>query len=262
MPEVTLLEKGYGSFSPEKFGSHLSSLCRGLHVKLKVVGVTSRGWVQIEVSGEDEVAALTLLERDVGLTPGSVNALSKFDTARGKVFFSGGTNLAVERLLRVDMGIRAPKSYDAFLPLQTLRAQLADGRKLPLLKLIGLFCLCDQFPIEVKITQEADSHKTGVEAELSEVQLAQFDSWIRSGFDRLVIFGAFLPDVEAAVNRAKHVRDVLQIASLGILEQVILCKLGTDAVGLISTLGRFLPFARLTPFSPKKIRHVINRPFL
>jgi hypothetical protein len=262
MPEVTLLEKGYGSFSPEKFGRYLSSLCQGLHVKLKDVRVTSRGWVQIEVSGEDEVAVLTLLEREVGLTPGSLNELTKFNSVRGKVVFSGGTSFAVKSCLCVDIGIHVPKSFDAFLPLQTLRAQLADGRKLPLPKLIDLFCLYDHFPIEVKITQEADFHKTGVEAELSEGQLAQFDSWIRSGFDRLVVSGAFLSDVEASVSRAKHVRDVLQIASLGILEQVILCKLGTDAVGLISTLGRFLPFARLIPFSPKKIRHVINRSFL
>ena len=66
MPTVTLLEKVYGSFSPENFEPVFSSLCKGLKVKLKVVGETNRGWVQIEVSGEDENAALNFIDREMG----------------------------------------------------------------------------------------------------------------------------------------------------------------------------------------------------
>jgi hypothetical protein len=46
---------------------------------------------------------------------------------------------------------------------------------------------------------------------------------------------------------------------LGVLEQVVLCKLGTDAVGLIPKLGRYLKSAVLVPFSPKKILEAIGR---
>jgi hypothetical protein len=45
---------------------------------------------------------------------------------------------------------------------------------------------------------------------------------------------------------------------LGVLEQVVLCKLGTDAVGLIPTLGRYFKSAVLVPFSPKKILEVVG----
>jgi hypothetical protein len=46
---------------------------------------------------------------------------------------------------------------------------------------------------------------------------------------------------------------------LGTLEHEILCKLGTDAVGLIPKLGRYLPEAVLVPFSPKKVLEAVGK---
>lgn len=258
MPTVTLLEKVYGSFSPETFEQVFSSLCKGLKVKLRVISETNRGWIQIEVSGEDEIVALHFLEQKMGLAPVSVDNLKKFSVVRGRVVFSGKS----KKELYVDIGVFSPEAYDAILPLQRLQAQLADGKKLPLQRLVELFCLYDGLPLEVKITRDVDSQKKWIEAELSEAQLSQITSWIRSSFDRLVVLGAFLSDVERAVKMSKHFRDVIKIESLGMLEQAILCKLGTDAVGLIPKLGHFLPDAVLVPFSPRKIRQLIDRPFL
>jgi len=258
MPTVTLLEKVYGSFSPETFEPVFSSLCKGLKVKLRVVGETNRGWVQMEVSGEDEIVALRFFDQEMGLAPGSLDDLKKFSVIRGRVIFSGKS----KKELCVDIGVFSPETYDAVLPLQRLQAQLADGKKLPLQRLVEFFCLYDNLPLRVKIVQDVDVQKNWVEAELSEAQLSQIASWIRSSFDRLVVLGAFLSDVERAVKMSKHFRDVINIESLGVLEQVILCKLGTDAVGLIPKLGRFLPDAVLVPFSPRKIRQLIDRPFL
>lgn len=258
MPTVTLLEKAYGSFSPETFEQVFSSLCKGLKVKLRVVGETHRGWVQIEVSGEDEVAALHFLDREMGLAPVSLGNLKKFSVVRGRVVFSGKS----KKELYVDIGVSSPETYDAVLPLQKLQAQLTDGKKLPLQRLVELFCLYDNLPLKVKIVQDIGVQRNLIEAELSEAQLFQFTSWIRSGFDRLVVLGAFFSDVERAVKVSNHFRDIVKIESLGMLEQVILCKLGTDAVGLMPKLGRFLLDAVFVPFSPKKIRQLIDRPFL
>jgi hypothetical protein len=41
---------------------------------------------------------------------------------------------------------------------------------------------------------------------------------------------------------------------LGLFEHALVCKLGTDAVGLISKVGRGLRNARFVVFSPRKIR--------
>jgi len=258
MPTVTLLEKVYGSLSPENFEPVYSSLCKGLKVKLRVVGETNRGWVQIEVSGEDEIAALHFLDRETGLAPVSLDTLRKFSVTRGRVVFSGKS----KKELYVDIGVFSPETYDAVIPLQGLQAQLADGKKLPLRRLVELFCLCDNLPLEVKIVRDVDAKKRRIEAELSEAQLSQITSWIRSSFDRLIVLGAFVYDVERAVKLSRHFRDVVKIESLGMLEHVALCKLGTDAVGLIPKLGRFLPDAAFVPFSPRKIRQLIDRPFL
>jgi hypothetical protein len=258
MPTVTLLEKVYGSFSPENFEPVFSSLCKGLKVKLKVVGETNRGWVQIEVSGEDENAALNFIDREMGLAPVSLDNLKKFSVTRGRVVFSGKS----KNELHVDIGVFSPETYDAVIPLQRLQAQLADGKKLPLQRLVELFCLYDNLPLKVKIIQDVDDQKNWIEAELSESQLSQITSWIRSSFDRLIVLGTFFSDVERAVKLSRHLRDVIKIESLGMLEHVVLCKLGTDAVGLIPKLGRFLPNAGFAPFSPRKIRQLIDRPFL
>ena len=254
MPTVTLLERVYGSFSPENFEPVFSSLCKGLKVKLRVVGETNRGWVQIEVSGEDEIAALHFLDREMGLAPVSLDNLKKFSVTRGRVVFSGKS----KNELYVDIGVFSPETYDSVIPLQMLQAQLTDGKKLPLQRLVELFCLYDNLPLEVKIVQDVDDQKNWIKAELSESQLSRITSWIRSSFDRLIVLGTFFSDVERAVKLSRHLRDVIKIESLGMLEHVVLCKLGTDAVGLIPKLGRFLPDAVFVPFSPRKINRKVG----
>jgi len=258
MPIVALLEKLYGPFSPKTFEPLFSSLCKGLRVKSRVIGKTNRGWIQIEVVGEDEIAALHLIDRKIGLAPVSLDRLEKVSVIRGRVVFSGKSKSE----LYVDVGVFSPETCDAAVPLLRLQAQLADGKKLPLQRLIEPFCLYDNLPLKVKIVGNVDAQKKLVEAELSEAQLSQITRWIRSSLDRLLVLGAPLSDVEHAVRASRHSRDVIIIEPLGLLEQTILCKLGTDAVGLIPDLGRLLPNAILAPFCPRKIKQLIDRAFL
>jgi len=258
MTVVTLLEKAYGPFSPEAFEPTFSSLCKGLNVSLKVVGKTDRGWIQIEVSGEDETAALNYLDQTVGFAPASVDKLKELSTLRGKIIFSGKSKNA----LHVDIGLFTPNVVDAAIRLEILQDQLADGKMVPLQRLIESFCLYDHLPLSVKIVSGVDPSKKQIEAELSEAQLSQFMKWVRSFLDRLIVLGAPLSDVEHAIKASKHFRDIIKVEPLGLLEHAILCKLGTDAVGLIPKLGPLLPTATLAPFCPRKIQQIINQPFL
>jgi len=255
---VTLLEKVYGSFSADAFEPFFSSLCEGLRVKLRVVGVTDRGWIQVEVSGEDETVVLNYLGREVGLAPASVEGLKRFSIVRGSVI-SGGES---EGQLRVDVGVFSPKVCDAVVPLESLRAQLVDGRELSLQEISELFCLCDNLPLEVKVVGSVRSNEECVEAELSVGQLSQVRRWIRSGLDRLVVLGAPFGDVKRAVYASKHGRDVVRVESLGLLEHAVVCKLGTYAVGLVPRFGRFLSDAVLAPFCPSRIVECVGEGFL
>ena len=249
MPVVTMLEKVYTPFSPKMFEPIFTSLCEGLRVRVEVAGKTNRGWLQIDVSGEDETVALNFLDRKIGLAPVYTDALEKSSTMKGRIVSSdrSGVNLFV------DVGVFSPQPIDAAVELRTLQAQLADGKKLPLKKLTEIFCLHNNFPLEVKIVGSPSAEKGYVEAELSEGQLSRIAEWMQSYLDRLIVLGAMLSDVENAVGRSKHGRDIIKIESLGLLEHAVECKLGTDAVGLIPKLGPLLSTATLISFCPRKI---------
>jgi len=250
---VTLLEKAYGGFSAQAFEPILKSLCKGLKVQVNVEGKTAQEFVQAEVNGEDESVALQLLNSEFGLAPNNAHNVEKFSVWRGRIVDSEKN--ATE--LVVDIGVSTPKIAYARIPLQSLQSQLADGKSLPLQRLTQLFCLLGYMPLYVKIVDnEAFS------AELSERQLAFFTDWLRSMLDRLVILGAQQREVKKAIEASKHFRDVVRVESLGWLEHVAVCKLGTDAVGLIPAIGRFLRTAILAPFSPRRIKQIVDRPLL
>lgn len=255
MTAVTLLEKSYGSFSQQRFETELSFLCKGLKVKIKVRGKTTRDWIQIDIAGEDEPVALKLLDREIGFSPASANIVGKFSALRGKLI--GADKSTVE--LRVDVGVLEPRIYDAIVPLQRLQAQLADGGNLPLQHMVKLFCLVNFMPVHIKVVDDLNSERGFWQAELSEAQLSKFSDWLKSNLDRLVVLGASLREVEMAVERSRHFRDVLRIEPLGLYEHAVLCKLGTDAVGLMPKLGPYMRHAFLTPFSPRKIREEVKR---
>jgi hypothetical protein len=159
------------------------------------------------------------------------------------------------------VGVFSPRVCDAVVPLKSLQAQLADGKELSLQQISELFCLCDNLPLKVKVVGGVEVGKKRVEAELSEAQLSQVKRWIRSSLDRLLVLGAPFSDVERAVYASKHARDVVRVESLGLLEHVVVCKLGTYAVGLTPRFGRFLSDAVLAPFRPGKIREFVGRDF-
>jgi len=254
MSTVTVLEKLYGSGSPETFENLYSGLVSGLKVQLSFAGTTDRGWIQLEVSGEDETAALSLLDREVGLAPVSVDELKKFSVVQGKVVFP---NRSKDELY-VDLGVFSPETCDAVVSEKRLCAQLADGKEVPLQSLVELFCLYDNMPLEVKVADDVVEGNKNVEAGLSEAQFSLFSGWVGCRFDRLVVLGSLFSDVERAVKLSRHFRDIIKVESLGVLEQVVVCKLGTDAVGLIPKLGRYLKSAVLVPFSPKKILEALG----
>lgn len=255
MTAITLLDKAYGSFSHQRLETMLYSLCKGLRVKIRVKGETAREWVQIDIAGEDEPVALKLLDREIGLAPVSADEVGRLSGLRGKVISSDESMTE----LRVDVGVFEPRICDAVVTLQRLQAQLADGRTLPLQRIIQLFCLIDFMPVHIKIIGDLNSTEGFWQAELSEFQLSQFSDWLKSSLDRLIVLGAGVREVEVAVKRSSHFRDVLRIDALGLYEHAVLCKLGTDAVGLMPKLGPYLRHAFLVPFSPRKVKEEVKR---
>ena len=252
MPIITVLEKKYGRNSPEIIEKIFQNLINGLSVKLKFIDTTNRGWIKLKIEGNDETIALNLIGKRFGLAPVSLNHLKKFSVFKGKIISYKSEEICI------DLGIHSTEVFNALIKKKTLQAQLVDGRDISFNKLIELFCLYENLPLEIKSIGKAQKKLKIIEAVLSQTQISLFKNWINSRFDRLLVFGSSIFEVEKAINQSRIHRDIIRIESLGIFEQVILCKLGTDAVGLIPKLGKFLNLKFFAPFSPKKILKYVD----
>jgi hypothetical protein len=248
MPTVTLLIKAYNDFQLKLIDKFLKAKLKGLKVKTEIRGITSRRWVQTTVSGEDERVAQHYLADEIGLCPTHLERLTKFSTIRGRI-----TSLDKSRIeLYVDIGVFSPDIIDATIPLQHLQAQLVDGRKTPLKKLAELFGFCEELPLSVKI-HNVDKDNRRIDTTLSERQISQYKDWTKSLLDRLIILGASFHEVMLAIKQTRCNRDIINIETFGLLEHAIVCKLGTDAVGLIPKIGKKLGNASLSVYNPREI---------
>lgn len=249
MPSVTLQAKIYNDSQMRQAQEIPKAKLKGLRVEFKMLGATSRGWVRIDVSGEDETAAVHFLEKEIGLCPASFANVDRHFRAKGRIVELGRS----EDAIRLDIGVFEPTIVDAVVPLSVLQAQLCDGRKLASGRLSELFGFCNGLPLHVRVS-DVDREKGRLEAALTEEQLARYRSWVGSLLDRLVVIGAFQGEARSAVEKAGFQRDVIDVEELGLLEQAAVCKLGTDAAGLIPRFGRCLPHALFSVFSPRRIR--------
>lgn len=253
MLTLTLFAKTYRNIQLGQVETLLKTELKDLRINLKTVGTTSRGWIRVELSGEDEKVATNFLAEKIGLCPTSLGRLEKRSVIRARIIASSES----KDFLSLDVGVFEPEIVDATLPLATIQTQLGDGRKIALGRLLEIYGLCDGYPLTVKVTN-IDVDQKHVEIMLAETQVRQFKDWTDSLLDRLIVLGASENKVKAATEKAGFDRDVIGIEPLGIFEHAALCKLGTDAAGLIPRIGRTLRSAKLTVFRPKTIQKFLD----
>ncbi len=247
MTTVTLLAKIYSTNQRRIIEDTVKSLLEGLDVKATVTGAPSESWMKVTLSGEDETVATNLLARDFGFCPAILQNVEQGAVLRGFV-----TDLKQSKdELRVDVGVYQPRTILAAVPLSQLQAQLAEGRKIPLDKIVDLWGICENLPLRVRIIAP-DEEVNSLSAELAAGQVEKYMLWRDSLLDRLLVFGASAHQVKLAVEQAELERDVIDVESLGMFEHALVCKLGTDAAGLISRLGQRLWKAKFTVFNPKR----------
>lgn len=75
---------------------------------------------------------------------------------------------------------------------------------------------------------------------LADAERDRLFEWTR-GDGRVNVNSATRGEVRATVNRAGHARDIVTVERLGLLEQSIICKPGTDPPGLLAAIGQYLP---------------------
>ena len=250
---MTLLTKARNDFQLHQADRNLKGVLKGLDSKVEIVGMNSRGWIRISVDGQDKQVALKYLSDKIGFCPVELEKITVFSTCKGFLRDSDQD----KNELAVDIGVFNPKYVDAVVPLNRLQAQIGDGRKMALSKLAELFGLRENVPLNLRVTQ-ISLQEQHIEAELSEEQQKRFHDWTRSMLDRLLIVGASFSEVRSTIRRSDIIRDVIRIEPLGMFEHAVVCKLGTDAAGLIPKIGKSLKKAVFTVYNPRNIVRLLG----
>ena len=245
--QVTLLQKP-GPLTKPYFAANLekafSELQSDLSARAKLVGTSNKGWARVDVSGDDEEVLGELVKRKFGLAHPD---LSEVDT---QGVYEGVTVDSDTENMQLDLGIDTPRPLNVVIPLSALRAQLADGRPVACRSIIESYCLSAGMKVSVRITRKSPEK---IEGWLSDEQIGRFSDWLETGLDRIVVFDCFKEQLESAIAKAQLARDIISIQPITLTTQVAVCKLGTDAIGLMPKLGSSLKRHGLKPFIPKRI---------
>ncbi|NLF87665.1 DUF2110 family protein [Candidatus Bathyarchaeota archaeon] len=244
MTELTLFVKAYNSNQLKQVDDLLQSQYEDLDIKTTITANTQNKWVQLTLEGEDEAVATAYARKKIGICPVNLDSVEEGQVLKGyisKVDESRGQ-------LIVDVGVYEPKVEMATISLVTLRGQFSAPKEATLGKIAEAYALAEGLPISVKVTDKAE----GLKAELSAEHLEKLRGWQQSLLDRLIITRSNRELVDSALERTRLGRDVIDVEQLGFFEFALTCKLGTEARGLVSRLGRYMRYAVFVVFSAKK----------
>jgi len=252
MTTLTLLVKASNSGQLKQIDDLLKSEFENLDLDVKVLGNPVNRWVQVSLSGEDEVIATSYINKNIGTCPINIKNVDKFSVLKGYISKVDTDN----EELKVDVGVFEPKIIQATIPLAYLQAQLADGRKIDLKKISEVYGFHANLPISIKVISLNGEEDKLLQAELSTAQIEKIRLWQQSLLDRLIVLNASLSQIETVLERTRLNRDIIGTEPLGLFEHALTCKLGTDASGLIPKIGRYMRNSVFIVFSPEKVNGI------
>jgi hypothetical protein len=228
------------------FKAKINKLSSGLDVSMKL-GVSANSFVTGEVEGSDSEFFIELIKREMWLAPQNLSDIEVHDNF--KTFVSGIN--AKRQSIEVEIG---PASTNAMSEItrEALIAQLCDGKAIPVDRVAQTYCLQEGTPIHVRITSINPEHRQ-IEAWISDDQVARFEQWRRERTDRIIAVGGTHDRLREAMRLSKADRDIIQIEELSFTANSLVCKLGTDAPGIIARIGRFVSEFKLYAFLPEKL---------
>jgi len=246
MTLLTLLLKIFNKTQLTQSKKIINSLFKDIEVKVEVLGSNSAGWLQIYVQGEDQQIAVSYLTKEIGICPATISAIEKGSNLIGQI------SEKANKSLLIDIGVFEPKIVFASIYLEDIREQLFLDNEASLDKIVDLFGLAKRIPVQINVL-DICKRQNLIKVKLSDKQVSLFELWKKSLLDRLIVQGVTHTEVKNAINFARLNRDIISVESLDLFTQVLTCKLGTQAKGLVPKLGRTLKKAKLTVFNPKKL---------
>ena len=248
MTILTLLVKASNLGQVKQIDELLKTQFSDLDVAVEVSNNTANRWIQVSLSGEDEVIATSYINKEIGTCPSSLENAKNYPVLRGYISKLDLT----KQELSVDVGIFEPKVVLATVSLASLQTRLVEGRNTDLKKIAEIYGLVERSPLSIKLFSAISEEVEGLQGELTEEQVERLNSWQQSLLDRLIILGASIDKIENVLERTRLNRDVIEIETLGMFEHSLTCKLGTNAAGLVSIVGRYLRNSVFVVFNAKK----------
>jgi hypothetical protein len=248
MTTLTLLVKATNLGQAKQIDELLKTQFEDLDIEVQVLTNAANRWVQVSLSGEDEAIATSYINREIGTCPTSLENAKNYPVLNGYI---SKLDLTKQEVV-VDVGIFEPKTVLATIPLTTLNAQLMNGKAVDLKKITEIYALAERSPLSIKPVALLTEEVEGFQAELAAEQVEKLHAWQESLLDRLIVLGASQETLENVLERTRLTRDVIEIETLGMFEHALTCKLGTNAAGLVSIVGRYLRNSVFVVFNAKK----------
>jgi hypothetical protein len=247
--QLILLQRS-GRIDSEEFKkaleSTVSSLTGRLSASATLSGFSRRGWAKLNIVGPDSEIVTEMISREFGTAEINLHRVEMHGIYEGLV------NRSTQTHLEIDIGVETPEPTNARIDLPTLRAQLTDGRPLPMKAIVEDYCLFPESKLAIRVTHV--NPKEGViEAWLADSETERFSMWMATRLDRVLVFGCLRHDLELKLSKLHLDRDIISLEPITLTITSLLCKLGTDAIGLIPRLGSALRKAELKPFLPRRI---------
>jgi len=202
---------------------------------------------EVLISGPERVFIYNMLKSEIGVIH-DFSEVKVGDTLKGLMVDVGKVGFGIF----VDCGIFQPNT-DVLLSLHALRDQLCGGKKLPVRKIIQLFGFFTNFPLFVKITR-IDARKHEIEGEIDKKSLNLFQKIVEEDIEGLAISGETKGQFKKALIKKGHLRDIISLERYTFLEHIVLLKEGTNAPGIISTIGKSLDGCKLSAIRASKIK--------
>jgi len=242
---LTLLTKTYNKGQLKQIEMSLQTIFEDLDAQVQILDKQSNRWVKVKITGEDEVVAKNYITKQIGICPTSLDEVSSDTEFKGYI-----QKIDTTGTLIVDIGILEPKTVYAHIPLTTLQTQLLEGKEISLKKIAELFALSADLPISIKV-KGIHAVENIINAELSTTQVEKLKNWQDSLLERLIVLGATTDEITLTLERTQLNRDIINTEALGLFEQVLTCKLGTNAAGIIPRIGRYMRNTQFLVFNPK-----------
>jgi hypothetical protein len=246
MKIILLQRRGRTSTSlfTSTLNNNLSGMKGNLSVTWKITEPSPRGWTTIDIQGTDQEIFHQLVKQKFPV------ANSNFQSVEKHGIYSGQIS-RFNHDLEVELGIEIPDHVNAIVRLGTLRAQLTDGKPVPVKDIEETYCLFPGSKVDVRITMISHDEPI-LTGWLADSQIDVFSNWIHSGLDRVIIFNCTVEELDLAIRKMALERDILAVESLTLTTHAITCKLGTDGVGIIPQLGTALRKSEIKLFIPKR----------